>query len=260
MYADRVTLTEARQLEQGDLVTGLIRPLLPTNKNILKLSRPPSFNNAQLAKAVDLAGDLAQLRGVNRIETVATALVVSNSCDNDGGDPIILAPVRPYEFADGMTSPAEQWRDISEAATGTASPKLFYLAGSAKFNISRSEAQIGDLFVLEQSFIDLCIQCGMARVCGLTPATVRHLQWHLATVFSRNPRDDGAWPSDDDKQLKLEWLEQELERGSNRYDLYRKERDELRAYFGVTAVSPTGTPLVDEDTVDAPSPVVEPTK
>lgn len=263
MYLERVALTEARQLEQGDLIRGVIRPLLPTNKHILKLQKPPSYNNAQPAKATDLAGDLNHLRGVNRLERVPLALVVSNSCDNNGGDSIVLAMVRPYEFAEGLSSPAEQWRDISEAATGTASPKLFYLAGSAQFNIARSEALLGDLFVLEQSFIDLCIQYGLTRICGLSQASVRHLQWHLSSVFSRDPREDSAWPSDDDKRLKLAWLEREMERGSNRYNLYRQERDELRAHLGVAAIAPSEATAMDDEPdapVSAAPEIGEPTK
>lgn len=249
MYIDRTALTEARQLEQGDLVLGLIQPLIPTSKNILKLHKPLNFNNAKLATPADLVGDLTLLRGVNRMEKVDLALVVSNSCDNDGGDPVILAPVRPYKFSDGATSPAKQWRDISEAATGTASPKLFYLAGSTRFNISRCEAQLGRLFVLEQSFINAYIECGLTRVCGLTTAAIRHLQWHLATVFGRDPREDSAWPSDDDKRLKLAWLERELEHGSNRYDRYRKERDELRAYLGIAADASSETTAIENEAI-----------
>jgi hypothetical protein len=228
MYVARRGLTEARQLEQGDLVRGLFRPRVPTRTNILKLQAPRNFASSKPAQSNDLLGNLELLRGVNLIERLDLALVISNSCDTDGGDQILFAAVRPYKFEDWVgDDPAEQWRMISESATGTASPKLFYLPRAEPYAIARSEAVLKDLVLLEQSYVDLCIANGASIACGLDPSSILHLQWHLAAAFGRNPRDDDAWPSDEDRRLKIEWLDRELKNGSPRHARHVEEKRRL---------------------------------
>lgn len=209
MYVQRATLRDARELCQGDLLFDVPRPRTAVAAGI-------SVREGQRvleAKAAHLKARDKNLRVMSSVEFI-TALVVSNDCDNFGGDDLMLCPVRPFKFRrDGMTPP-ERWENISQAATGTASPKLFYLPLDPAGPLERSEAQLSLMFPLTQGYLMRCVaEAGTTLRCGLTQEAVRHLQWAIGTVFSRDPREDDEWPSLEDLELKAAYYEHRIANG-----------------------------------------------
>ena len=156
------------------------------------------------------------------------ALVVSNSCDNfNGAHPIILAPIRAFPIKEGM-SVRDSWRMISEAATGTASPKFFYLPAHNAVGLTRSRAVLPDLFVVDPTYLKRCVdEGGTRRICGLTAEAQRHLQWAIGLMFARNPREDLDWPSTEDLRLKLAMIDDELQQGSRDHEHLKTEREKI---------------------------------
>lgn len=239
MYLPRSDVGDSHDLVQGDLIAGLLRPKLAVNGALTlvesgnKLRKPPAPTEA-------LREPDPNLRLVSRLERLGLALVLSNSCDNTGDYPLIFAPVRPYKFSEGATSDVERWLDISEAATGTASPRLFYLPGAPESGFDRSEALLSHMFTLGHDFVQRCLADGGAHVvCGLGEDGLRHLRWALGHFFSRDPREDDAWPSHDDLRLKRKWLESELARGTSRQEEYQRELDRIIAVLSASGLGQT---------------------
>lgn len=231
MYRERPALKSSHDLDQGDILGGLLVPRAPTKKNLALVRNKNKMDWP--APAASLKKLDKELRAVCPIERLDYAIVVSNSCDNAGNYPILLAPIREFKFAQGELSEAEKWMNISEAATGTASPKLFYLPGSNEHGLPRSEALLPNLFSLQHTFLQRCIdEADVRRVCGLTSEAQRHLQWAIGLLFSRDPRDDDAWPSVDDLRLKLAWLEEEIPRAGHRREALEAEREKLKELVG----------------------------
>ena len=82
---------------------------------------------------------------------------------------------------------------------------------------------------VEPTFITRCLtELGTTRVCGLATDAITHLQHTISTFFGRNPRDDHAWPSDEDLALKAIWLDDELARGTAFAEDYTKELEWIR--------------------------------
>jgi hypothetical protein len=52
-------------------------------------------------------------------------------------------------------------------------------------------------------------------------------------MFSRNPREDAAWPSREDLMLKLAWVNAEIEKGSPHQEALTAERNRIAAILGV---------------------------
>lgn len=241
MYGRRGPLSDSHDLNQGDLLANALRPLPPTDKNLCLVD---SGNRSKLVwplpdAALQSATLPKELRVQVRPERLAWALVLSNSCDNAGDSDVLLVPVRSYKFSDGVRTDAERWADVSEAATGTASLKYFYLPESPEYGLPRSEAMLTEVFPVTHEFLkasmERCGEFGLKRICGLTAEATRHLQWQWGALISRNPREDLAWPSKDDLRLKLAWLEENAERGGHRREQLEKEREALRKAFGSAA-------------------------
>lgn len=231
MYRVRPPLTMAPiGLDQGDIVAGFPRPGLPTAKNIafmvsknqMKYPTPP----------IELANRASQLRVFVPIVWLDYAIVVSNSCDNAsaaaaGEAAVELAPLRPFTFR--RETDEERWLEISTAATGTGSPKLFYLAGDDTYGLPRSHAVLADKFPVSFDYVMRCArEAGTRRVCGLTKEAQVHLQWQLAVAYGRNDREDLEWPSAEDLKLKRAWLRRELADPKKR-DSHERYTQELAA-------------------------------
>lgn len=252
IYETRGPIPPTTDLNQGDILRNVVRPtLVPATAVTRVLSRskvehPPD--------RTALGRKDGELRAISRLEYLDFAVVLSASCDNARGTlPLIFAPVRPFKFQ--RASPAEQWREISTAATGTASPKLFYLPSSPEHGISRSEAQLGDLFVLSHELVERCIrEAGTTRACGLTSSAVLHLQWALSLMFGRNPRDDDDWPSIEDHQLHLSALEAEIAAATERHQTAQVATLEQRRarVVAIIGASRVGGAAVVSDTVAVP--------
>jgi len=124
---------------------------------------------------------------------------------------------------------AEDWLEVSRAATGH---ETFYLPGSPPFRFKRSEADLNESFAVEPSFLGRCLsELNAERIFGLTHEAVRHLQRTFELFMARHPRDDHAWPSREDLELKLVWLSLEIDRGGDRVREYRAERDRIVDLF-----------------------------
>jgi hypothetical protein len=224
MYESRTVLENTRDLNQGDVLQGVLTPNLLTEKNFALRQGSKLI----LADEEALRNRPPTLRVMHEVQH-SDCLVVSNSCDNVSGLPLLLAPIRPLVFPAGCDSPEKQWRYISEMATGSANTKLFYLPASADFGLIRSEAQLVRMFSVDHSYVSRCVkEAGTSRVCGLKAEAQIHLQWALAHLFGRNPREDYDWPSREDLELKKQWLEAELGRGGRHQERYESELSEVK--------------------------------
>jgi len=308
MYRDRPPVNNdgAQDLEQGDVLAGVMFPALPGDRSFGfqrtgEKGKPAlwvwkkEFSGEEL-----LAEESKALRVISRLTREGHALVLGNSCDNYSGDTSIwLAPIRDFKFlpneasrlrgafvgvvneflpkcsqgactkpatregATGLACDAcvvdepndlpqaktvreamaltedkrgrmeasDKWSQISRSAT-MANPKKFYMPGDPSRNFNRSEAHIAlaqpfDPKYLTKSFKDLEAK----RLFGLNDEAVGHLQYTIGSVFSRNPRNDHAWPSDDDLALKLTWLEEQLAHPALKED----ERKKIESEIGVIA-------------------------
>ena len=209
------------ELDQGDILIGMLRPAVPLDKNFGLIRNRNKFDYP--AQPADLSAANKDLRSVLSLVREDLARVVSNSCDIFSKTyPVLLVPARPFAF--NTESKSEQWEEISLAATGTANAKTFYLPDSRKFGIVRSEAQFNLIFSVSHSYLDRCLrEAGAKRLCGLRPEAQRHLQWGLSLFFGRNPRGDLDWPSEEDLSLKVEWLKEQIARGGRHHDRYKTE-------------------------------------
>lgn len=237
---------ETRDLNQGDILSGVLRAKLPAGEGFalqrsakVQYPAPPEY----------LAHCSSELRLICKVERI-DALVISNSCDNCSGlNPILLAPVKKFKFRDGIEAAGDRWLDISEAATGTADAKAFYLPGEPRFGLERSEAILTDIFPVSHSLLTrAAAEADTRRVCGLTTAAIRHLQWALNQFLSRDPREDHEWPSEEDLRLKLAWLDQVIPNSDKR----RRERYEQdRERVGALLAEPLPAPSISMTTPGA---------
>lgn len=200
MYVTKQTVGAARELEQGDLVSGL---LLPDLVGAASLHRHPAKSTAYLplqpgelrAEAVD------QLRAVVclRAEDV---LVVGNSCDIAGGGALAVVPVGPLKLQ-GDPSKPKTFEEIRKRATSGNWSKSFYLGASPTHGVAtRSEAKLGQIHTLAPDFVDAQFkERGLQRRAGLNPDGVAHLRWALGYFFGRNSREVTDWLTDEDLLL-----------------------------------------------------------
>jgi hypothetical protein len=222
MYEDRTPLTDTRDLNQGDLLRGILRPLYATAKNFAILKDGNKFKHPAPTEAVFRVDK--ELRVVLTPQREDLSIVASNSCDNALGNlPILIVPALPYKFLDD-TSAEERWLEISQAATGSGNSKRFYLPGSDKCGFGRSTALLNLIFPISHDYIERCVKDAQAtRLCGLTPEAQRHFQWALSLFFGRNPREDLDWPSREDLELKRQWLDSMIIKGGRNQQKYKED-------------------------------------
>lgn len=231
MYVERTALDNTRNLNQGDVLLGMLRPKTPTGKNFCLRQGSKFVYPAPPETLAQIKADLRVATQPERID----ALVISNSCDNAAGDnPLLLVPIQPFKLNNEWPE-HEQWRAISTAATGTANPKIFYLPAQPDWGLhQRCEAQLHLIFSVSHEFLARCLaEAGTTRPFGLTDAAVRHLQWAIGVVFSRDPREDYEWPSPEDLKLKLAFYDYHIEAGTRRHDEYVQERTRVRQLLGL---------------------------
>jgi hypothetical protein len=247
MYSAPEPLASARDLENGDIVAGVIQVGMPTSRNVALLKGPKVDLKVPPAA---ITGPLSiELRAFGKLERVPFALVLSNSCDIAQGDRVEFAPVVPFAFrSDGNAlSDAARWGQISAAATGQARPKRFYLPEHKGISLPRSEAMLAESFLLTQDLLGRWMQeAGAVRVATLSPEARRHLQWAYAAMQTRNPREDEDWPSDEDRRLKLAYLVDVIPRTPREERAALElERDRLAGELGVTLPLPDPYDLMD---------------
>jgi hypothetical protein len=227
MYRDRPALADTLDLDQGDILRGVLRPQAVTGRNFAILKDGSKFRYPAPAEAVLTVSE--ELRVVSKLEKVDLCIVLSNSCDNSSEHlPVLLAPARPFAFeAEGHP---DRWLEISTAATGTANPKFFYLTDSSAHSIERSEAQFNLIFSISHDYLRRCVrEAETKRVCGITPEAQLHLQWAVNLFFGRHAREDLDWPSENDLKLKIEWLEAEISRGGRFQNRHKAELELTKA-------------------------------
>jgi hypothetical protein len=217
MYVPRGALVDptwSRDLNQGDLLAGLLFPKPATDKTFCV--RTNGTNVSASASAQDIQQPNPKLRVMLQVEVEPFVLVLSNSCDNSGGDyPVFVCPVRP--FTQRAADDPGRWREINAAATGTAIAKQFYIPAHPPFQLPRSTAMLPLMRTLTHEYITRCVQEGTARrVGGLSADAVRHLQRGLDVYFARNPREDYEWPSREDLVLKAASLKADADSGRDR--------------------------------------------
>jgi hypothetical protein len=201
MYVPKGAPKSATDLEQGDILTGILRPEVPQS-TALHVRQGPRADPADVAKG-EASFALHKLRSLVQLESLQHCLVLSNSCDNFQGKQLLLVPMSPHKFGARIKSDADRWSEIQMLATSGARSGTFYLPGDAGLKLTRSTASFDQAFLVSPSWVEQCIQHrGAQRVAGLSTDGIRHLQWALSFFFSRNPRGDVEWPSDEDLLLK----------------------------------------------------------
>lgn len=242
MYESRPVLVDPRDLNQGDLVSNVFRVHPPAEAGLVPVRSRQKIEFTNRHDAVRRRDP--DLRAVCRVEPVL-AVVLSNSCDNARGLPLMFGPVIAFPAAPNA-APADLWNKISAMATGTASPKFFYLPASPSHGVlERSCAVLSDLFVVSQDYIKTCVDhAGATCLGGLAPEAQRHLQWGIGVFFGRDPREDDAWPSLEDWKLKLAWHEAEIESGGPQHEWHKQERVRVLALIAalVSQGSSAGAP------------------
>ena len=213
IYEARPAMKGPADLNQGDIVSRVMRAVEPTGKNLVVKKGQnetiwPVPNGRTPAE-----GQLdPQLRLQLQVERVELAIVISNSCDNVRNH-LTLAPIRPFEFKGPAQTAKQRWGEIRLLATGSGSPKTFYLPALPNV-LQRSTAELGEYFRQSHDLMSESIKrFQSARVTGLTPEAVRHLQWHWSLVSSRNSREDFDWQGGDDLALRLDSVKEELGHG-----------------------------------------------
>jgi hypothetical protein len=230
MYKARSLLSDPHDLNQGDILRSVLRPHTVIDRNFVLRDRGKVHPQVPPEALVQPDPNLRVMHGVDKEDL---SMVISNSCDNASDLQLLLAAIRPFEFPNGCDTREAQWRVISEAATGTANPKFFYLPASTEFGLLRSEVRLTQIFPVTHSYLNRCLtDGGLTRACGLTEDAQRHLQWTIALFFGRNPREDNEWPSLEDFALKEKWLEAEVKRGTRYQKKYEAELAELKARHG----------------------------
>jgi len=224
VFVPATPLKGTTELNQGDVLASA--PLLKqgTDENLCTMAGRKNFNwPVPPAEVTAFSGALRVMQAVERVDF---ALVISNSCDNALGiSPIMLAPVLPFTFNPRDDTPGKKWVRVSNAATSTAAPKYFYLPAAKEVGLPRSEAQLGQMYPVTPKLLSKFIALGgTQRVCSLSPDAVVHLQWQIGLIFGRNPREDLAWPSQEDLELKLAWLDEELAKPGKQVPLEDRER------------------------------------
>lgn len=210
MFISRPALGKPEDLDQGDLLVGVLQPQL---QSALFAQRDGPKMRPADEKDIG-ASDLSNLRLNAQLRVIDLALVISNSCDNFAGAQLLLVPVTPFKFSDRASDDAGRWMEISKAATGGASPRTFYLPADESLGIARSQARLDQIFPLSAKQLGAIAKSRtVKRIAGLTTEAVRHLQWALSFFFSRNAREDLQWPSTEDLRLKAAWLESMIDRG-----------------------------------------------
>jgi hypothetical protein len=248
MYEDRGPLKRTEELDQGDLLRGILRVPSAVARNFGRLRGGNKFRYPAVPQ--DIFDVDPELRVVLTPIKEDLCIVLSNSCDNFSGKlPVLLAPAIPFEFQ-GDT-PKKKWEEISLAATGTANPKFFYLPGSEKYAFSRSEVRLNLMFPVSPDYLQRCIdEAKASRLCGLVPEALQHLQWTIALFFGRNARNDMAWPSREDLEFKQSWLEQMITRGTKDQDRHKEELAQVNAELAKYGERRASVPAV----VAAPGP------
>jgi hypothetical protein len=308
MYESRKQLTKGREtqeLEQGDVLRGVLTPEAVTGASFgIRRGGSWIWEKPQLPASKILEeekkGPRHDLRVITKVVRDLDCMVLSNSCDNYSGDPILLAPLHPFEvessqaeamreqLADAVNTlaprcgrsgchgfalktgtdsvllcdvcakgdsgavdaahaamfraalaialtpeerrrlqEADAWLRVSRAATGHT--KSFYMPASPPYEFIRSEVDLNEIVAVEPTYLARCLgELNAQRLFGLTPDAARHLQRTLDFFFARHPRDDHAWPSREDFELKLVWLDHEILRGGRRVAEYTEEREAIR--------------------------------
>ena len=237
MYDERLPIDEERDttdLHQGDILAGIFMPdaLTGASYNVHKGNSYGQASATDISDAEKAGGQ--KLKLITSVKRRPFCLVVSSTCDNfQGTSPVLLVPIEPYEFDEEDDSDPKKWMRISADATGTGSAKLFYLAGHLSAGLSRSHAVLNRITHLSHKYLARCFkELDGRRLCGLTPAAQRHLQYTLSLMFSRNAREDNEWPSVEDLTLKASWLRESLKvpgRQRERYEADLREVEQLLA-------------------------------
>lgn len=174
---------------------------------------------AYRAEAVE--GDLAAgMHFLTRIE-IKHAIVLDQSCDAPRATRILLAPLAPFT-PEGKED--VQWKHISRLATSLADPTRFYLPDEPSCGLGRHLAEFENKCDLPGVFLRKLLTDGK-RVLSLSQEALAFFQFRLGTLFSRLARDDYAWPSVADLELKQGYLSKQIEGKEGEIKGWRNKAD-----------------------------------
>src|SRR5260370_10903085 len=142
-----------QQLDQGDVLTEVIRPLTPTEESIQQRSGP----RVDVATHEQLKRADQQLRVQVKTKKLDFALILSNGCDIAQGSPILIAPIVPFKFPEKAGANSEKWEVISRVATGGPGPPGIHLAASKEFNLPRSTAGLDAMVPITAGTLQRCV-------------------------------------------------------------------------------------------------------
>ena len=139
-------------------------------------------------------------------------ILLTQSCDALDSNRLVLAPLRP--FAPKEKQPSQLWPQINGMANTLAVPTMIYVPDEPKFGFPRRYIDLGAPITVRREDVEQFTRIGK-RKATLGPDGLGYLQFRLTLLFSRFARDDFAWPSRNDLDLKREHLEKVVENRKN---------------------------------------------
>jgi hypothetical protein len=163
----------------------------------------------------DLKSGMQFLAGIDLV----SAMVISQSCDVQRDMNILVAPLIPLELS--STKPQRQWSELQNLATSLHQPTRVYLPDDPELSFPRRTVELGEAFSLPRAELESFSRTGK-RVAALGKEGIEYLQFRLAVMFWRVARDDYAWPSKADLELKNHSIQASIEKEEQ--DLKSKEK------------------------------------
>jgi hypothetical protein len=199
-------------IAQGDIFRGIPIPLVQFDRSL-------SSTGGGL-QPLPVTGPITDATMFLAVAEITDAIVTTQSCDAPRANRILLAPMAPMSFP--SNKPEKMWEEIQRLATSLQQPTGFYLPDFPDVQLSRQVVELSETFCLQRSELERFVSEGK-RVASLSSEGVTYLSFRIAMMFWRAARDDDAWPSKADLQLKMSKLESTIAKRKTAIDHRRKQ-------------------------------------
>jgi hypothetical protein len=178
-------------ISQGDIFADIPSPVFAFDHHVVK--------SGAMCRVEDLTGNVQDGMTLLATVEVVKAIVLTQSCDAPRAVNILLAPLNLLAFE--STKPDRRWSEIQRLATSLHHPTRVYLPDDPGLKLDRHIAELSEAFTLPRQELERFALNGK-RIATLGEEAVAYLSFRIATMFWRLARDDFAWPSKADLQLK----------------------------------------------------------
>jgi hypothetical protein len=185
-------------IAQGDIFVGIPCPVFACDHYLVESGGRYALK--------DLTADPSDGMMVSARVSLVTAIVLTQSCDAPRALNILLAPLSPMDASAGR-----RWSDIQRLATSLHQPTRVYLPDDPEIALDRQVAELSECFNLTRQELER-YALGGKRIASFGDEGVAYLAFRVAMMFWRVARDDYAWPSRADLQLKYAELESSIKK------------------------------------------------